>query len=360
MTVAQVVYDTNGQPKIQDAGSSFTKGISTFDNESAGFKALVKCSTLCNTCNFDKYFEDEVTGKRVLLPFSKVRVQGDGSTITEILWKTRGNASEGAMIKFAQGGPIQACFGKRDVDEMRRDYGKVFDIPFNSKNKYQVHVHCESQDPETDDKDRTIYMKGAPERIIDRCTQYMTGDGKVVDFTAELRSEVEKAQMAMGNNGLRVLGFCTKTLPIKSYGKTYPWSDGRDLGKSTANFPLGESKAIASYKSGMVDDKGKPLDPPHPKSGEGLIFLGLMALVDPPREAVPGAVAKCKTAGIKVIMVTGDHPGTAEAIAYKVGILWSPTARKIEEMNTAEGRRLGVERRFNLARTPSTRVASIS
>ena len=67
----------------------------------------------------------------------------------------------------------------------------------------------------------------------------------------------------------------------------------------------GESKAIASYKSGMVDDKGKPLDPPHPKSGEGLVFLGLMALVDPPREAVPGAVAKCKTAGIKVIMVTG-------------------------------------------------------
>ena len=158
----------------------------------------------------------------------------------------------------------------------------------------------------------------------------------------------------------------------------------------------GEAKAIANYKSGMVDDKGKPLDPPHPKSGEGLVFLGLMALVDPPREAVPGAVAKCKTAGIKVIMVTGscpvwkssrrrcdscvprsrgsrettsssddasagtpsrpserpkrghdlplivefhagDHPGTAEAIAYKVGILWSPTARKIEEMNAAEG-----------------------
>ena len=109
----------------------------------------------------------------------------------------------------------------------------------------------------------------------------------------------------MGNNGLRVLGFCTKTLSIKAYGKNYPWSDGRDLGKSTANFPLGEAKAIQNYRSGMVDDKGKPLDPPHPKSGEGLIFLGLMALVDPPREAVPGAVAKCKTAGIKVIMVTG-------------------------------------------------------
>ena len=79
---------------------------------------------------------------------------------------------------------------------MRRDHGKVFDIPFNSKNKYQVHVHCESPDPEQDDKDRTIYMKGAPERIIDRCTSYMTGDGRIVDFTAELRQEVEKAQLA--------------------------------------------------------------------------------------------------------------------------------------------------------------------
>ena len=52
------------------------------------------------------------------------------------------------------------------------------------------------------------------------------------------------------------------------------------------------------------------------KSKPGLVFLGLMALIDPPRPAVPGAVAKCKTAGIKVIMVTGDHPMTAEAISY--------------------------------------------
>merc|ERR1740133_743054 len=101
----------------------------------------------------------------------------------------------------------------RDVDEMRRSFGKGFDIPFNSKNKYQVHVHCGTADPENDYKDRTIYMKGAPERIIDRCTQYLTGDGKIVDFSADLKASVEQAQMAMGNNGLRVLGFCTKTLP---------------------------------------------------------------------------------------------------------------------------------------------------
>lgn len=61
----------------------------------------------------------------------------------------------------------------------------------------------------------------------------------------------------------------------------------------------------------------------------GLRFLGLMALIDPPREAVPDAVRKCKTAGIRVIMVTGDHPVTAEAIARKVGIISMDTRNEV-------------------------------
>ena len=135
MTVAQIVYaDGNGNPKIQDAGSSFTKGLSTYDSSSPAFQALLTCSTLCNTCEFMKYFEDETTGKRVLLPFSKVKVQGDGSTINEIQWKTVGNASEGAMIKFGHPA-LQEAMGVKDVEEMRKSRAKIFDIPFNSKNK---------------------------------------------------------------------------------------------------------------------------------------------------------------------------------------------------------------------------------
>src|SRR5690606_26589712 len=66
-----------------------------------------------------------------------------------------------------------------------------------------------------------------------------------------------------------------------------------------------------------------------------------IALVDPPRAAVPSAIQKCKTAGIKVIMVTGDHPITAQAIAYKVGILWSKTRNVIEAENKRFERRPG-------------------
>ena len=71
-----------------------------------------------------------------------------------------------------------------------------------------------------------------------------------------------------------------------------------------------------SYPKGYafdIEKKNFPL--------EGLRFLGLMSMIDPPRSAVPDAVSKCRSAGIKVIMVTGDHPITAKAIARNVGII---------------------------------------
>merc|ERR1712003_43684 len=90
----------------------------------------------------------------------------------------------------------------------------------------------------------------------------------------------------LGGMGERVLGFCHSFLDAKEYPKGYAF-DNEDV-----NFPL-----------------------------EGLTFVGLMAMIDPPRANVPDAVAKCRSAGIKVIMVTGDHPITAATIAKNVGII---------------------------------------
>lgn len=109
-----------------------------------------------------------------------------------------------------------------------------------------------------------------------------------------MKEAFNNAYLELGGLGERVLGFCDYTLP----------SD---------KFPVG-------FKFNS-DDPNFPVD--------GLRFVGLMSMIDPPRAAVPDAVAKCRSAGIKVIMVTGDHPITAKAIAKSVGIISEGTFRMI-------------------------------
>merc|ERR1712142_1092815 len=95
-----------------------------------------------------------------------------------------------------------------------------------------------------------------------------------------------------GGMGERVLGFAHHHLDAEKYPKGFAFDTDE------MNFPSGDLK----------------------KGDTGLTFVGLMSMIDPPRAAVPDAVAKCRSAGIKVIMVTGDHPITAKAIARSVGI----------------------------------------
>ena len=102
-----------------------------------------------------------------------------------------------------------------------------------------------------------------------------------------MKDAFNEAYMELGGLGERVLGFCDFYLDEEKFPVGFTF-DGED----EVNFPL-----------------------------EGLRFVGLMSMIDPPRAAVPDAVTKCRSAGIKVIMVTGDHPITAKAIAKSVGII---------------------------------------
>merc|ERR1719289_348361 len=101
-----------------------------------------------------------------------------------------------------------------------------------------------------------------------------------------MKDAFNQAYLELGGLGERVLGFCDFTLPEDQFPQ------GFEFDPDEVNFPL-----------------------------EGLCFVGLMSMIDPPRAAVPDAVSKCRSAGIKVIMVTGDHPITAKAIAKGVGII---------------------------------------
>jgi sodium/potassium-transporting ATPase subunit alpha len=200
-------------------------------------------------------------------------------------WRTIGDASESALIKLVH--------VNRDIYEWREANPKVAEVPFNSTNKYQISIH-ESEDPEAAGR-LLLVMKGAPERIIGRCTSQMI-DG------------VEKPL------GKRAARRSTTPTPIS---------------------PSAASACSASATSGSTPRSSRrrtsstSTTPNFPT--EGLVYDGLISLIDPPRESVPEAVRNCQSAGIQVIMVTGDHPLTAEAIARQVGIIHSETANEIAE-----------------------------
>merc|ERR1712109_255992 len=143
-------------------------------------------------------------------------------------------------------------------------------------------------------------MKGAPERILDRCTSIHV-NGKDVPLNDEWKKKFETAYMDLGGLGERVLGFCDFVLPPAKFPTGFPFNP------DDVNFPI-----------------------------DGLRFVGLVSMIDPPRAAVPDAVTKCRSAGIKVIMVTGDHPITAKAIARSVGII-SEQSKTIRDVLEAEG-----------------------
>jgi len=188
--------------------------------------------------------------------------------------EVNGDASEAAILKCCE-------LSTGDAAGYRAKYKKVCEIPFNSANKYQVSIH---EYPEGNSQ-HLLVMKGAPERIVERCATIVI-NGVEEELTAEWKQKFEIANRELGELGERVLGFCDFALPKGDYPTGYPFN------QDDVNFPI-----------------------------EGLRFVGLMSMIDPPRAAVPDAVSKCRSAGIKVIMVTGDHPITAKAIAKSVGII---------------------------------------
>merc|ERR1711887_130330 len=249
MTVAHMWFDN----KIVESDTSEDQSGSAFDKAAPGWKTLERVGILCNRAEFKPNQENVAILKR----------------------EVNGDASEAAILKCTE-------LSKGNVMEYRKNNKKVCEIPFNSTNKFQVSIH-ECEDKSVDGY--LLVMKGAPERILDRCSTIVV-NGKEMPLTQEWKNAFETAHMELGGLGERVLGFCDFVLPKDKYPTGYPFDPDEE------NFPL-----------------------------EGLRFVGLMSMIDPPRAAVPDAVVKCRSAGIKVIMVTGDHPITAKAIAKSVGII---------------------------------------
>jgi len=188
-------------------------------------------------------------------------------------WQTTGSPTEVAILQScaeALGGPWRAL-------QLRSEYSKAFEIPFNSENKWMLTVHKHVDAPATGIAYHML-LKGAPEMVLRFCTS--------LKDTEHLHIQSHQEQLM--SKGLRVL--CA----------------------------AGRSLAAGDVRGGKLEgtcarDATFPMDEFH--------FLGLFGLEDPPKAGVDEAVRDARAAGVEVVMITGDHPGTAKAIASRLGIL---------------------------------------
>jgi cation-transporting ATPase F len=179
-------------------------------------------------------------------------------------WEVEGDPTEGSLLAAARKGGL-------DIDSLPRSHPRIDELPFDSTNQFMATLHEDGEN-----KGRMLYVKGALEVVIPRCTNALNSVGEIVAIDMD---QVHEMAAEMASRGLRVLAFAQAG-------------------------PLADHQGI-DYLNGS----------------EGLIFLGLQAMMDPPRESSSRSVAICHKAGIRVKMITGDHALTAQTIARKIGIL---------------------------------------
>ncbi|KAG6817475.1 hypothetical protein H0H93_007204, partial [Arthromyces matolae] len=188
-----------------------------------------------------------------------------------------GDATDGAVLRFVE------SFG--DAATIRASNDQVFQIPFNSRNKWMLTMYTrgdEEKQPES-----LVFVKGAPDVLLPKCTSYYSAiTNDIQPFTLEAKAKLVSTQEAWSRGGQRVILLCMRHYtPHASVGSN-------DFG------PEVTQNAI-----------------------EGLTIVGLLGLMDPPRPESSHTVKECRRAGIRFFMVTGDFGLTAAAIGRQIGII---------------------------------------
>ena len=191
-------------------------------------------------------------------------------------WHVKGDPTEGALVVVA----AKAGLSKADLE---LQFPRVHEIPFTSETKRMTTLHAGSE--------RVVaYSKGAPEIILDSCVRQLTEEGEVALNSASREAILETASQ-MASEALRVL-------------------------------------AVASKSGATPEDAEREMT-----------FLGWVGMIDPPRPEAKAAIHTCEQAGIKTVMITGDHPLTAQAVARELGLLKTGravTGAELEAMSEAE------------------------
>ena len=244
--------------------------------------AQIICSDKTGTLTQNKmtvvehYSADEKLLARAMALCTDAEVQHDGSVT--------GEPTEAALVSYG----LSLGLNK---NEMKASSPRIGEAPFDSMRKMMSTVHCAGEG-------FVQYTKGAPDVVLSRCTKCLGENGTVIDMTDEIREKISTQNKTMADKALRVL-----------------------------------AAAYREYTSQPSDFAPEALE-------SDLIFIGLTGMIDPVRPEVVASIKKCKEAGIRPIMITGDHKDTAVAIAMELGIIDNAsqaiTGSEISEMSDEE------------------------
>src|SRR5688572_25619890 len=184
-------------------------------------------------------------------------------------WTVQGDPTEGALVVAARKA------GLKD-DTLDARFERVGEVPFSSERKLMTTIHTD-----TDRQEHLfVFTKGAPDVLLARCSRERVGEARRA-LSEERRAEILQANEALAGQALRTLGVAARALPADA------------------------------FQNSDADESVE----------QELVFLGLIGMIDPPREEAKQAVARARSAGIRPIMITGDHPRTAVVIGQALGLI---------------------------------------
>ncbi|PSH02737.1 MAG: haloacid dehalogenase [Acidobacteria bacterium] len=181
-------------------------------------------------------------------------------------WGIQGDPTEGALLVAARKAGLEA-------EALSARFERIGEVPFSSERKLMSTIHTDAERQER----LLVFTKGAPDVLLSRCSQELLGENRR-PLTDDRRKEILGVNEELAGRALRTLGIAFRTMPGDVESEQFDSSVERDL-----------------------------------------VFAGLIGMIDPPREEAKEAVARAKGAGIRPIMITGDHPKTAQVIAYELG-----------------------------------------
>lgn len=181
-------------------------------------------------------------------------------------WHVHGDPTEGALLVAASRGGIE-------LPKLLLEFPRVTELPFDMQRKRMSTIHA-------DGEEFVAFVKGAPENVLEVCHKYQSDDG-VNEISNQFKLVIDSECKQLAKQGLRVLAFASKRI-IPTSLQTYTESE--------------------------------------------MVFLGVVGMRDEIKANVQSAISECQSAGIQVIMVTGDHINTAQAVAREIGIATSDTS----------------------------------